>query len=288
MNLITTKDIEKINVSDYDNKFNLDKKLDGVISNENAKNFLKEQYKFMKVMARKKRLGMATDLNKYMNIIAMGSEGTGKKRTFNIYTEMLYNLGIVKSKNMIVIDKYDIVNSFKNGRKVDEVFSKYVGKVVFVQNADLLLEEENHKEIINSLIKFIDSNYSKLIIVLSGDKIGIRNLIQTNEALSYRFPVKVEFKDYKIDELLKIALTTLMIKGYNLNDEAKEKLEETLIEIYADSEVILKNGLLINQFLDCLIRTQSVRICDENFNNKEINIITIEDIEKSKYKFLLI
>lgn len=288
MNLITTKDIEKINVSDYDNKFNLDKKLDGVISNENAKNFLKEQYKFMKVMARKKRLGMATDLNKYMNIIAMGSEGTGKKRTFNIYTEMLYNLGIVKSKNMIVIDKYDIVNIFKNGRKVDEVFSKYVGKVVFVQNADLLLEEENHKEIINSLIKFIDSNYSKLIIVLSGDKIGIRNLIQTNEALSYRFPVKVEFKDYKIDELLKIALTTLMIKGYNLNDEAKEKLEETLIEIYADSEVILKNGLLINQFLDCLIRTQSVRICDENFNNKEINIITIEDIEKSKYKFLLI
>lgn len=288
MNLITTKDIEKINVSDYDNKFNLDKKLDGVISNENAKNFLKEQYKFMKVMARKKRLGMATDLNKYMNIIAMGSEGTGKKRTFNIYTEMLYNLGIVKSKNMIVIDKYDIVNSFKNGRKVDEVFSKYIGKVVFVQNADLLLEEGNHKEIINSLIKFIDSNYSKIIIVLSGDKIGIRNLIQTNEALSYRFPVKVEFKDYKIDELLNIALTTLMIKGYNLNDEAKEKLEETLIEIYADSEVILKNGLLINQFLDCLIRTQSVRICDENFNNKEINIITIEDVEKSKYKFLLI
>lgn len=288
MNLITTKDIEKINVSDYDNKFNLDKKLDGVISNENAKNFLKEQYKFMKVMARKKRLGMATDLNKYMNIIAMGSEGTGKKRTFNIYTEMLYNLGVVKSKNMIIIDKYDIVNSFKNGRKVDEVFSKYVGKVVFVQNAELLLDEENHKEIINSLIKFIDNNYSKLIIVLSGEKIGIRNLIQTNEALSYRFPVKVEFKDYKIDELLKIALTTLMLKGYNLNDESKEKLEETLIEIYADSEVILKNGLLINQFLDCLIRTQSVRICDENFNNKEINIITNEDIEKSKYKFLLI
>ena len=286
MNLITTKDIEKINVSDYDNKFNLEKKLDGVISNENAKNFLREQYKFMKVMARKKGLGMATDLNKYMNIIAMGSEGTGKKRTFNIYTEMLYNLGIVKSKNMIIMDKYDIVNSFKGGRKLDEVMNKYVGKVVFVENAGLLLEEENHKEILNSLIKFIDSNYSKIIIVLSGDKIGVRNLIQTNQELSYRFPVKVEFKDYKIDELLKIALTTLSLKGYNLNDDVKEKLEETLIEIYADSEVILKNGLLINQFLDCLIRTQSIRICDENFNNKEINIITVEDIEKSKTRFL--
>lgn len=288
MNLITTKDIEKINISDYDNNFNLDKKLDGVISNENAKNFLKDQYKFMKVMSRKKRLGMATDLNKYMNIIAMGSEGTGKKRTFHIYTEMLYSLGIVKSKNMIIMDKYDIINSFKNGRKVDEVFSKYVGKVVFIQNADLLLEDENHKEIINSLIKFLDSNYSKIIIVLSGDKIGIRNLIQTNEALSYRFPVKVEFKDYKIDELLKIALTTLAIKGYNLNDDAKEKLEETLIEVYADSEVTLKNGLLINQFLDCLIRTQSIRICNENFNNKEISIITIEDVEKSRDRFLII
>ena len=184
------------------------------------------------------------------------------------------------------MDKYDIVNSFKGGRKLDEVMNKYVGKVVFVENAGLLLEEENHKEILNTLIKFIDSNYSKIIIVLSGDKIGVRNLIQTNQELSYRFPVKVEFKDYKIDELLKIALTTLSLKGYNLNDDVKEKLEETLIEIYADSEVILKNGLLINQFLDCLIRTQSIRICDENFNNKEINIITVEDIEKSKTRFL--
>lgn len=288
MNLITTKDIETINVSDYDNKFNLDKKLDGVISNENAKNFLKDQYKFMKVMARKKRLGIPTDINKYMNIIAMGSEGTGKKRTFNIYTEMLYTLGIVKSKNMVIVDNYDIINSFKNGRKIDEAFSKYIGKVVYIENADLLLEEENHKEIINSLMKFIDVNSSKIVVVLSGDKIGIRTLIQNNEALSYRFPVKVEFKDYKIDELLNIALTTLSLKGYNLTDEAKSKLEEALIEIYADSEVILKNGLLINQFLDCLVRTQSIRICDENFNIKEINIITKEDIENSKKRFLLV
>lgn len=287
MNLITTKDIENINLSDYDNKFNLDKKLDGVISNENAKNFLKDQYKFMKVMAKKKRLGMPTDLNKYMNIIAMGSEGTGKKRTFNIYTEMLFTLGIVKSKNMVIVDKYDIVNSFKNKLKFDDLFNKYIGKVVFIENADLLLEEENHKEILNSLIKFIDNNHSKIVIVLSGEKIGIRNLIQSNEGLSYRFPVKVEFKDYKIDELLNIALNTLTIKGYNLNDEAKSKMEETLIEIYADSEVILKNGLLINQYLDYLIRSQSIRICDENFNNKEINIITCDDVINSKRKFLI-
>ena len=287
MNLITTKDIENINLSDYDNKFNLDKKLDGVISNENAKNFLKDQYKFMKVMAKKKRFGMPTDLNKYMNIIAMGSEGTGKKRTFNIYTEMLFTLGITKSKNMVIVDKYDIVNSFKNKLKFDDLFNKHIGKVVFIENADLLLEEENHKEILNSLIKFIDNNHSKIVIVLSGEKIGIRNLIQSDEGLSYRFPVKVEFKDYKIDELLNIALNTLTLKGYNLNDEAKSKMEETLIEIYADSEVILKNGLLINQYLDYLIRSQSIRICDENFNNKEINIITCDDVINSKRKFLI-
>jgi hypothetical protein len=48
----------------------------------------------------------------------------------------------------------------------------------------------------------------------------------------------------------------------------------------------LKNGLLIEQYLDHLIREQSVRVWDEELTKKQINIIKIKDIEASKKVFL--
>ncbi|GEM_PF-3696006 len=43
---------------------------------------------------------------------------------------------------------------------------------------------------------------------------------------------------------------------------------------------------MIKQYLDNLIRTQSIRICDEEFNRDSINFITIDDIINSKKEFL--
>ncbi len=46
-------------------------------------------------------------------------------------------------------------------------------------------------------------------------------------------------------------------------------------------ELALKNGLMIKQFLDSLVRVQSIRVCDEDFDINTINRIISEDILKS-------
>ena len=44
---------------------------------------------------------------------------------------------------------------------------------------------------------------------------------------------------------------------------------------------------MVKQYLDILIREQSIRICDIRINSKEMNLIITEDLIKSKEKFIL-
>lgn len=285
MNLITAKDVENINVIDDDNIFNLDSKLELLVGNEDAKEFLKNQYKLLKVRERRKKLGLGSDINRYMNIIFTGENGTGKKTVANILSEMYYSMGIVKAKNIVEMDKYEFMAMINKGIKIEDIFSKFSGKMLFLNRVDLLLEEQQYNKIVSDFIKFLDKN-NKVILILSGEKEGMKKLVLSNPAFNYRFPTWFDFEDYDYMGLCNIALSILSKKGYSLSKDAEEEINKTIIDIYGNPNLVIKNGLMIKQYLDNLIRTQSIRICDEEFNRDSINFITLDDIVNSKKEFL--
>ncbi|MGG7176493.1 AAA family ATPase [Clostridium paraputrificum] len=286
MNLITAKDIEKINVAEYDNEFDLESKLKAVVGNEKSKEFLRNQYKLMKVKEKRKRLGSFGDLNRYMNIVFTGEIGTGKKTVLNIYSEMLYSMGIVKAKNILELDKLEIMSMMNKGLKLEDIFNKFLGKVLLIDKSDLFLEEENCNEIITELIKFIDNNRNKTIIVLSGEKEGMKKLVLSNQGLNYRFPTWVDFENYNEAEKVNIALNILKSKGYSLTPDGKEELINSIGEMHREKDLTLKNGLMIKQYLDNLVRVHSIRICGDKLLQEEINIINERDVIIAKEEFL--
>ncbi len=285
MNLITAKDVENINVIEDDNIFNLDSRLELLVGNEDAKEFLKNQYKLLKVRERRKKLGLGSDINRYMNIIFTGENGTGKKTVANILSEMYYSMGIVKAKNIVEMDKYEFMAMINKGIKIEDIFSKFSGKMLFLNRVDLLLEEQQYNKIVSEFIKFLDKN-NKVILILSGEKEGMKKLVLSNPAFNYRFPTWFDFEDYDYMGLCNIALSILSKKGYSLSKDAEEEINKTIIDIYGNPNLVIKNGLMIKQYLDNLIRTQSIRICDEEFSRDSINFITLDDIINSKKEFL--
>lgn len=286
MNLITIKDIEKINIAEYDSNFELEKKLEPLVGNEIAKTFLRNQYKLIKVKERRKKLGIGSDLNKYNHIIFTGEKGTGKKTILNLFSDMLYSMGMIKAKKIIEINKTELMEIIDNKRGLEEVLNRCLGKVVFIDHWDLTLEQEKERKITAELIKFIDKNKNRTCIILSGKKPAMRHLVLSNAALNYRFPMWVDFEDYDKKELFNIALNLLKDKGYLLEKEVENTLERSITEIYDTSRLELKNGLMIEQYLDHLIRTQSVRVWDGKLNQKEINIIESKDITISQKQFI--
>ena len=286
MSLITTKDIEQINVSAYENEFNLEERLDRLIYNEEAKEFLRNQHKLIKIQERREKLGLRNDINKYRNIIFTGNIGTGKKTILTILSELYYSRGIIKAKSVVEMDISQIVDLFNRGEKLEDAFNNCFGKIVLIDKVHLLPKAQKQDEIITGFIKFMDKNINNIIFVLSGEKEGITNLIATNGPLSYRFPVHFAFEDYGEKELTNITVSILEDKGFSLSDEAQLVLQHTIIEFYHNKTIHLKNGLMIKNYLDQLIRTQSVRVYDEKVSPKDLNTIKVEDIYLSKKEFL--
>ena len=286
MNLITIKDIEKINVSEYENEFDLEEKLNKLIYNDKAKEFLKNQYKLIKTQERRGKAGIRSDINKYRNMIFTGEIGTGKKTILNILSEMYYSMGIVKAKSIVQIDINELISMLNLGMKLEDVFNKSLEKTVLIDKADLLVKQENCSQIVSSLIKFLDQNKNKIFIVLSGERDGIRKLIASNPSLNYRFPLHFDFEDYSEKELFNIAINILTDKKFTLTNDANDLLNNTIIEFYNNKNLSLRNGLMIKSYLDKLIRAQSVRVYDEKVAQKEMNIIKVEDIYLSKEELL--
>ncbi|MGL6107069.1 AAA family ATPase [Romboutsia sp.] len=286
MNLITVKDIEKVDVSEYENEFNLEEKLEKLIYNEKAKNFLNNQYKFIKIEERRAKAGIKNEINKYNNIIFTGNAGSGKKNILSLLSEMYYSRGLIKAKSIVEFDINEISSMINKGEKIEDVLNKSLEKVILIDKAHLLIEKENYEEIVSSLIKFIDKNKNRLYLALVGQQEGIRKLLSLNPPLNYRFPIYFNFEDYTSEELYNICVNILIDKGFEIDNCNKKVLSETITEIYKKNPT-LKNGLLIKNFLDQLIRAQSIRIYDENIESKNINVISKEDIIESKEELLL-
>lgn len=285
MNLINAKDVEAITLADYDNEFDLEKKLSTIVGNEKSKEFLRSQYKLIKVKEKRKKLGIIGDLHKYMNIVFTGDVGTGKKTILNILSEMYYSIGLVKAKNIAELDKDELIGMINRGVNLEDILSEFIGKVLFIDKFNELLYENNCNEIISELIKFINKNSNKIIIVVSGLQEDMKKLILSNEALNYRFPTWVDFDDYDEEELYNIALNLLKNKGYILDKDANVILKSTIEEMKENKNLSLKNGLMIKQYLDNLVRVQSIRVCDDGLSGKELSVITTSDILAAKVKF---
>ncbi|GAA0090945.1 hypothetical protein UT300009_09720 [Paraclostridium bifermentans] len=286
MNLITVKDIEKINMSDYENTFDLEEKLCNLKGNCKAKEFLRSQYKLMKIEEKREKLGKRSRINKYKNIIFTGDTGTGKKRVLSILSEMYFSKGLIKAKSIVEIDKDEIVSSINSGMDLEDILNKSIGKVVLIDKFDLLINEYNYNEIVSMLIKFIDKNKSKIILVISGNKIGIDKILLENQSLNYRFPLYLDFNGYNEEELYEICLDTLDNKGFILNEESYETLKNTMNELYNNKNILLKNAFMVKSYIDTLVRIQSCRVYDNKVNPKDINTIEKGDILKGKKEFI--
>ena len=72
-----------------------------------------------------------------------------------------------------------------------------------------------------------------IAIVLCGYKEPMQKLLDLNPGLASRFPNKFEFKDFSVDELLKITFRRLNEYGYHFTRSGLRKYKSVITEAYA-------------------------------------------------------
>lgn len=101
-----------------------------------------------------------------------------------------------------------------------------LGGVLFIDEAYALSQggiNDFGKEAIDTLVKMMDDHRENLVVILAGYTKEMEQFLNANSGLESRFSNIIEFEDYSVDELLKIAEKMYQGSGYQLTDSAQKK-----------------------------------------------------------------
>lgn len=156
------------------------------------------------------------------HMVFYGNPGTGKTTVARIITGLLYKYKYIQENKIIEIDG----NFLKAGTpgntatKVRYIVRQAYGGVLFVDEAYALAEDELGAQAIATLIKEMEDNRDKFILILAGYKEEMKALIQSNTGFASRIKEYLVFPDYNEQEMREIFMYMAGERGYAVADNA--------------------------------------------------------------------
>lgn len=173
---------------------------------------------------RKKKSGANTASSRHM--MFFGSPGTGKTTVARIMTGFLYKNRFIKENKCLETDGNFLKASTTadTAAKTEIVVRQAFGGVLFVDEAYALLSGDAAGEAaIATLIKQMEDNRDKFVLILAGYTDEMNCLINSNPGFASRFKDYVRFPDYTVDEMCDIFSYMVNQKGLCVDGEAMER-----------------------------------------------------------------
>lgn len=134
--------------------------------------------------------------------------------------QIYYDMGILASNELIECSVSQLVDPLKPGKKVQELFDRALGKVLFIDEAYRLWTEQKAADEIVTLLTQ-EKYRGKLIVILAGYDHEIRAMLSTNRGLSSRFPKEIVFGPLSTQSCLEILHRYLQSHGLRNFDYLK-------------------------------------------------------------------
>lgn len=225
------------------------------------------------------------DISKEHNhMVFFGSPGTGKTTVARIITGLLYEYYYIDKNKVIECDGNFLKanSSSDTALKVKMLVRAAYGGVLFVDEAYALCN--GHDEVgyvaLATLIKEMEDNGDKFVLILAGYKDEMSMLLDMNTGFRSRIKTYIGFEDYNESELVCIFKSMLKEKGFTvatgaLNNFAVRMQEEKLFPSWGNARTVR------NVVEECIDR-HSVRFINEKLPKSEKHIIDMEDILENK------
>ncbi|MDU1539715.1 MAG: AAA family ATPase [Paeniclostridium sordellii] len=283
---INKDEVNKLTISDFglDKKesFNLEEELSQVVGLYEVKEFVKNLEKQLIAKEKRKQVGVNVELSQSLNMIFTGNPGTGKTTVARLIGNLMKNMGILKSGQVIETDRSGLVGQYagETTKKTTEVFKSALGGVLFIDEAYALMSSENDplgKEAVDTLVKLIEDFREDIVVILAGYDKEMKDFLNTNSGLESRFPLSINFKDYDIEELVKIGKLMINSKGFILDGNSEDELEDAIKKEKHKNSTQSGNGRMVRNIIEKAIRKQSSRIAEMDIIDEQSAVLLKEE-----------
>ncbi|SFJ50559.1 stage V sporulation protein K [Thermoflavimicrobium dichotomicum] len=248
-------------------------KLDHLVGLNGVKEFVKEIYAWLEINKRRRAVGLSAD-QQVLHMMFTGNPGTGKTTVARILAELFREMGVLSKGHLVEVERADLVGEYigHTAQKTREHVKKALGGILFIDEAYSLArggEKDFGKEAIDTMVKSMEDYCNDFILILAGYVEEMEHFLHTNPGLPSRFPIRLHFTDFSLDELMVIAENMLQERQYRLSLTAQEKLRHHLSKQLAVQDQPFGNARYIRNIVEQAIRNQAVRLLHMRYTSKE-------------------
>ena len=258
------------------------KDLDALVGLDSVKEEIKTLSNFIRIQQKRKEQGLKASSVSY-HCVFTGNPGTGKTTVARIVAKIYKSLGILSKGHLVETDRAGLVAEYvgQTAVKTNKIIDSALDGVLFIDEAYSLIGtgQDYGKEAIATLLKRMEDDRDRLIVILAGYSKEMQDFINTNPGLQSRFNRYIEFPDYSSEELLQIFEKNVEKFDYKLEKEAAVAMAAYFQNAVNNKDANFGNARFVRNIFEKTLEKQANRLStDPDLDKDELTLITKEDL----------
>ncbi|MEW6156598.1 MAG: AAA family ATPase [Verrucomicrobiota bacterium] len=255
--------------------------LDELIGMESVKEKVKQTANFAKIQQVRRRQGLKLIPTSYHSVYT-GNPGTGKTTVARLMGRIYKSLGVLKRGHLVECDRSSLVAEYvgQTAIKTNAVINAALDGILFIDEAYSLAKdnEDFGHEAIEAIIKRMEDNRDRLIVIVAGYPEEMERFIYSNPGLHSRFTRIIEFPDYSPQELCRIFSLMCRKNGLTLTPGLKEKILHHFTWLHEQRGENFGNARLVRNCFETVITAQATRLAGAG-NYEPLALTTLEEAD---------
>lgn len=257
--------------------------LDELVGISNVKDKVRQTANFAKIQQVRLMQGLRPIPTSYHSVYT-GNPGTGKTTVARLMGRIYKSLGVLRKGHLIECDRSALVAEYvgQTAVKTNTVIDSALDGILFIDEAYSLAKDQEDfgQEAIDTLLKRMEDNRDRLIVIVAGYPEEMEHFINSNPGLHSRFTRFIEFPDYTPQELCRIFRLMCWKNGLALTTGLKEKILHHFTYLHRNRAENFGNARLVRNCFEGVISAQATRLANAgDFEQRALALLSEEDLE---------